>query len=153
MLLCRNHQQKLITLCYLLDGTTPGLWWHTSKCQDLCLGLAVSVAAAGRSAGMLNVNTVKSHNLIWLFALCHHHCATICHPSSPGLVTLDISSVNVINAINAVINIIIFPAALTSVAVGLVQVWFGYLYFHLLLLVMVMITPTKSYWRFITCTH
>ena len=151
MVLCVNPQQ-LITLCYLLNGT-PGLWWHTSKCQDLCLGLAVSVAAAGRSAGMLNVNTVKSHNLIWLFALCHHHCATICHPSSPGLVTLDISSVNVINAINAVINIIILPAALTSVAVGLVQVWFGYLYFHLLLLVMVMITPTKSYWRFMTSTH
>ena len=38
------------------------------------------------------------------------------------LVTLDISSVNVINAINTVINIIILPAALTSVAVGLVQV-------------------------------
>ena len=47
-----------------------------------------------------------------------HHLSSI----HPGLVTLDISSVNVINAINTVINIIILPAALTSVAVGLVQV-------------------------------
>lgn len=151
MLLSRNPQQQ--QLCYLLDETL-GLWWQ-EQMPGLCLGLApsISLAAAGRSAGMLNVNTVKSHNLIWLFALCHHHCATICHPPSPGLVTLDISSVNVINAINTVINIIILPAALTSVAVGLVQVWLGYLYFHLLLLVTVMITPTKSYWRFITSTH
>ena len=141
MLLSRNPQQQ--QLCYLLDETL-GLWWQ-EQMPGLCPGLApsISLAAAGRSAGMLNVNTVKSHNLIWLFALCHHHCATICHPSSPGLVTLDISSVNVINAINTVINIIIPPAALTSVAVGLVQVWLRYLYFHLLLLVTVMITPNQ----------
>ena len=125
MLLSRNPQQQ--QLCYLLDETL-GLWWQ-EQMPGLCLGLALSIslAAAGRSAGMPNVNTVKSHNLIWLFALCHHHCATICHPPSPGLVTLDISSVNVINAINTVINIIIPPAALTSVAVGLIQVWLRYL--------------------------
>ena len=109
MLLSRNPQQQ--QLCYLLDETL-GLWWQ-EQMPGLCPGLApsISLAAAGRSVGMLNVNTVKSHNLIWLFALCHHLCATICHPPSPGLVTLDISAVNVINAINAVINIIILPAA------------------------------------------
>ena len=87
----------------------------------------LSLAAAGRSAACWNAECqhgeVAQFNLIICIvsSSLRHHLSSIPIPH-PGLVTLDISPVNVINAINTVINIIILPAALTSVAVGLVQV-------------------------------